>query len=281
MNIDRHEQISSFFSEKERPSLKNVSYAKYGYGLLFAGVIAFYLSYAGYIDDKFLFAVIFTVAGLFLIRNKFVELFFSEDSFFFDESEVPKRFLEDANEVVLKRVFEIAGIDKKEVSDDVIFKIYVPLYEQYPGVDSDKILRVLLENGKFMYSAWQVHVIIVESKFVSFYSCVYNWINNICKDFVTDEFYYYDIAAVKTVLSEESCRCVDNIVIENGQVKKVIITNISGDKIELTVDRPFLKPYFANDEYDLVKTLRMRVRKERFRDVSGSDIDFEIEDTRG
>jgi len=284
-DTDRDEKLRNFFSEEGVPDFKQTSYTKIGYVFLVAGIIIFYLSIAGYTGNYFLLGLAFFILGLFLIRKKLSGLFSFRENEIQNKEELKQLFLNDINENVLSEAFSELNIKSSVVRDDNIFIFKVPVYEKIPGIDDEKILRKQFEEGDFVYSVWEIHVLIASQNFVSSYSCVYNWLTNSCINALTNEFYYSDIASVKSEFSEEEVNYLGEGEAKKEYLKTIIISNISGDKMKFIIEIPSLQlaAEFQEKNDDVVKEMRLLFRKKRFPDdnsFSGDDVDFEIEDTR-
>ncbi len=285
MGPEKKEILLDFFNSDTNVKSKTLSYSKYGYIFLITGALIAYLSFAGYTGNWFLLGLAFFILGFILIRKKLAGLFTFGDAEEQDENSVFEIFLSSIDEFVLKRALQMSGIPENTINDKTIYKIYVPVFEKISGVDIQKILRKQTEDETFIYSVWQIHILIAGKQFISYYSCVFNWLDNECINELTNEYYYSDIAAIKSETLETNFQYLNEDEEITESVKKIIISNVSGDKIEFIVQKPKLKlcRNFSFDADNFIKDVRCIVRKKRFPEetsYSSDDVDFEIEDKR-
>jgi len=285
MNPERKEILSEFFKDENHAIYKQLSYSKFGYAFLFSGALIAYLSLTDYIGNWFLLGLAFFLLGIVLIRKKLSDLFAFGDAENDEEKTVEEQFFSDVDELVLKRVSGLSGIVREMIDSGAVYKIYVPVYEKIPGIDTKDILRKEINENRFIYSVWKIHILIKAEHFISYYSCVFHWLNAECLNELTNEFYYTDIASVKSEVVESKFQNLYNDEQSVETVKKFVITNVSGDQIEFIIERPELKldESFLPDVEDFINQIRLTVRKKRFPEAdsySGDDVDFEIEDKR-
>lgn len=285
MNTEKDEKLSRFFLEEGIPDFKQISYTKTGYFFLVSGIVISYLSFADYIGNYFLLGLAFFILGLILVRKKLSGLFSVSENEIQNKEELKQLFIKDINENVLSEAFSELNIKSSVVDDENIFIFKVPVYKKISGIDNEKILRKQFEDGDFVYSVWEIHILIASQNFLSFYSCVYDWLNNSCINTLTNEFYYSDIASIKSEFTEEEVNYIGEEEIKKENLNTIIISNISGDKIKFITENPSLQlPVEFQEENDaVVKEIRLMFRKKRFPEdnsFSSDDVDFEIEDTR-
>ncbi len=283
MSATRKEILSEFFSDENTEVYKPSVYAKYGYVFLLLGILIVFLSLADYIGNYFLLGLSFFILGMVLVRKKLNELFSFGVSNISDADTINEMFISDTDETILKRAFEISGIQEKQISEETVFKIYVPVFKTDSETEID-YLRTQLDDETYVYSHWHIHILIAANNYLSYYSCFYDWTENECDNELSNEFYYFDIASIKSELTEIKSALSDEDSSEKKYLKKFVISNVSGDKIEFVSEKPALKlnDDFRTDTEDLVKNIRHIIRKKRFPDdesYSEEDIDFEIEDT--
>ena len=284
MNADKN-KLYDFFADENLSDEKPLSYTKIAYVFLISGALIAYLSLAHYIGNWFLLGAAFFVSGIFIIRKKITALFLfgeTEDS---DKDTVYELFVSAVNEQVLKRALKTVGAAIDAIDEENIFKIYVPVYENISGINPDNIMRKQTENENFVYSVWQIHILVLSKHSLNYYSCIYNWLENECINEITNEFYFSDIATIKIEIDEKEFNYLNEDELRTETVRNFIITNISGDKIEFIIQKPLLKldERFLFGTEGLVRKLRLSVRTYRFPEENiryGDDIDFEIKDTR-
>ena len=284
MSVTRREILSEFFADENTEVYKPSLYAKYGYVFLLSGILIAFLSLADYIGNFFLLGLSFFLLGLVLVRKKLNDLFSFGVSNISDADTINKMFIADTDERILKRAFEISGIQENRISEETVFKIYVPIFKTDSETEIN-FLRTQLDDETYVYSHWQIHILIAANNYISYYSCLYDWTENEQDNELSNEFYYSDIASIKSELREIKLELSDEDNPEKRYLKQFVITNVSGDKIEFISENPALKlnENFRTDTEELVKNIRRIIRKKRFPDdesYSEKDIDFEIEDTR-
>ncbi len=286
VNTERNNLLYEFFSEDENQSLRSSSYAKYGYGFLVLGLLIAYLSWAGYIGHFILLGVAFVLTGFVLIRKKLNDFFSFGESEFPDDEKIVSMFFDDVNIRISERAFKLFGIEKDNTEFIGEFNYYFPGHKNYPRINPEKNVKKQLDDETYMFSFWQIHKFVLTENFLTYYSCMYNWIDNEIFDELSNEFYISDIATVKTeFINRENEETIGEEIIRPKPIKKFIISNISGDKIEFLIEESalLLPGEFENDIENLMKEIRLLIRKKRFPEkdnYSSDSVDFEIEDTR-
>ena len=266
---DKREIIQSLFELDEKDKEKSFSYTKYAYFLIVAGIILLFTSYGGYTGNMYIIAGAMIVIGLFLIRKKLNSLFdFSEYEIPNDEK-IKQYFNDDIEKSVLSKAFSLHGINVSKINQYDIIKIFIP-----QPLEEKDVMR--LSDGSVMTSRWKVILFFFGKYSLFYYECLYNWIEDTLSNDISNEFFYENTASIKT----------ENKEINSGiNNDKLIISNVSGDKIEcdLPDDTINIPSDFKINVEMLLGKMRKIIREKRYgkdSEITENDIDFEIIDRR-
>jgi hypothetical protein len=192
--------------------------------------------------------------------------------------------LGDLNKKIKERAIETLRLNMKDLRAENFLIIPYPVYWAEPGVSPDVIKRRETEEGHFIYSVWKVQVVALTKNYISFYNCIYDWMNDLILSERTNEFFYDDISSVKNDVKSIEKRFVDQDEedTENNKLTTFVfeVTNMSSDTLSVITKIPELK-YSPELEVNLekaVQALRITLRKRRY-DEDQDPIIMEVEDT--
>lgn len=290
MSSDKRKLINNYFDldEPELPTLKN--YAKYGIILLVFGVLLLYLEHAEIIGDFTVISVVFILVGLFSLWI-LIKPFISSGMIFSSKAadgDMDIWFSEDMHEIIKPQALEQLKINPSSIKDENIIIVPYPVYWDLPDFSTDQITRRKGEDGTYTYSVWFVQILIVTDNFISYFSCIYNWINSSIHDERTNEYFFDDIASVSNETVNLDYKFIDNEDFEIGQAKVFKLTNMSGDRLTIKTDIPSLNvpEGYSNNLERLVQAIRILLRNRRYGEqveptemieTDDSGIEFEVE----
>lgn len=290
MSQEKNKFISNYFKvfEAEYPSFRKA--AKYGTGFIILGIFLFYMQFILVFQDVDLIATIFIVIGIFSFWLWVRPYFFLKKMFYTRpaDGDMDIWFLEDMHEVVKPKALEHLRINPTSLKEENIIIIPYPVYWAYPGVDPETIIRREGEDEKFTYSTWCVQILIMTDNYISYFSCIYDWINNNIFDIRTNEYFFDDISSVRNDIEFLDYKLIDNEEVKVGNAKVFKITNMSSDSLTLITDIPSLKvpSSYTNNLDRLVQALRIMLRNRRYgeeieviKDSENSDVEFEVSST--
>ncbi len=263
-------------------------YAKYGILLLFIGLFLFYIKNSINFNGIGILSVFLIILGLtsfwITIRPYITNKEISKEDV--EDGDIDIWFFEDINEVVVPRAIEFLGINKNKIKDENIIIVPHPIYWTNETSEYYNIKRKQGTDGTFVYSTWKIQVLIATENFISYYSCVFDWLNLSISEEITNEYFFDDIVSVKNDIIKLNYKFIDNNDISIGQAKVFILSNMSGDKLTIISDIPSLNVPngYSNNLERLVKAIRILLRNRRYgEDVEltekylESDIEFEVE----
>ncbi len=276
MSTEKRRLIRTYFEigEPDFPSLRKL--AKYGTAFFVIGILLLYFEQINLIGNFKIISVILILSGLFsiwilvqpFVKNNFVFKNRAEDG------DMDVWFLEDMHEIVKPRALEQLSINPSSLKEENIIIVPYPIYWNYPGINKEEIYRKKGEDGSFIYSVWQVQILVVTENFISYYSCAYNWPETKRYDERTNEYFFDDISSVSNDIVLFDYKFIDNeeIDIANGKVFK--LANLSGDKLTIITDIPSLNvpAGYSNNLERLVQAIRKLLRNRRF----GEEIEVPI-----
>lgn len=247
--------------------------------LIAFGAFALYFFY-----NITLFSVVLIVSGLVLFAI-WVFPYFQQDRLFKSrpgDSLIDEWLLEDLNENVRPIALDRLKIREKDVADENIIIIPYPIYWPAKGVADSDILSRVGGDGFTGYSIWKVQVLVLAEKYISYYSCNYNWLSNSVENEQSNEFFYTDIASVKTDLEHIRVTLIDTEANEEGQkepteleVQTIRFVNMSSDNFTIITEIPELNTSDATkiDVIEAVQAIRVMLRDIR----AGEKIEFIVE----
>ncbi len=184
-------------------------------------------------------------------------------------------FIEDLNKVIKETAINKLRLNIGTLELKNFLIVPYPVYWQEPGLDESIILKRPSENGTMSYSVWNVQVIALTQNYISYYTCTYDWLNNMLINERTNEFFYDDISSVKNDMEMIERHFVDKEYIdEEGKptapdklVTSVFkVTNMSSDSLNVITNIQQMG-HSANLIVNLekaVQALRIILRKRRY-----------------
>ena len=153
------------------------------------------------------------------------------------EINIIRRYRQDAFEDIERKSLERLGLDESQVTGKAILVAGPLFFRQVSGIDRSLVRRrAITGSEKYMYSTYRVTVFHFTDSFLAAYSSDYNLTKDVAVNESTDEFFYKDIVAVKTVTE------LSNYTLDVGEVREhsklFKLTASSGDSIEVTLNSP-------------------------------------------
>ncbi|MBN1251544.1 MAG: hypothetical protein JXR51_03690 [Bacteroidales bacterium] len=177
--------------------------------------------------------------------------------------------IEDLKSKIKNRALEYLQLQNESISPEQLIIIPYPVFHPTQKIENDKLHRIYSNKGFFNYSFWNVQLIILSKKYLSYYFCSYNWLDEEILNEKSSEFFYEDITTVRNDIEE--------INFKNKWYKEPLseahilkLLNISGDVLYLITELPELeqaKNTIINQE-KAVQAIRMIIRQVRSNDKS-------------
>jgi len=266
--MDDRQLIKNYFKvyDADQPSLRELK-AKIGAGSLSFGFFLLLMQFLTYFQDVIVFATIFILIGIFFFWLWIKPYFIKKKAFAgrpLDE-DMDDWFLEDINTFVKPKALTQLRINPSSVKSENIIIVPYPVYWAAPGMAAEDIIRREGDDGLFLYSIWNVQVLVVTNSFISYYSCYYDWLNEKITGVRTNEFFFEDISSIKNDIFNIDNKFIDNSEETGGSVKTFKLTNMSGDSLEVITDVPkLMSPPSTKTNLDsLIQALRIILRNRR------------------
>jgi hypothetical protein len=195
------------------------------------------------------------------------------------EEQMDSWLLEDFRDIVKVRAFERFEIDKAKVDSERFLILPTPLYWNIPGYFG-QVKRKMGNDGAYRYTSWSVDVLILTKNYISVFTCVFDWLSGSVTHEETNEFFYNDVASIKTGYEDFDKNFIDNEEMKIGEIYKLKIVNVSGDVMVLFSDIPKLSaPRVSRINIENVVTrLRKMLRNRRIEEDPDSEIVFDNQD---
>lgn len=243
---------------------------------LLIGLAIFFLIYFEMVFWTYIFAFIFISLAFMLIFNWIKPYYEQKNNYSLRPTHtiIEKWLIEDILKVVKPKAIEMLSLNPLTITPENFIIVPYPIYWQVAGVDANNIKRIEVDKY-FNYSTHFVQVLALTQNYISYYCCVFDWINNnTIVNANTLEFFYEDISSIRVEMHKIQNRLInapekvegetEDFSAANSQV--VAIRNKSGESIEVTVVLPKLQytPRITLKTEKVMQTLRIMLRNRRF-----------------
>ncbi|OQX96604.1 MAG: hypothetical protein B6I20_14240 [Bacteroidetes bacterium 4572_117] len=264
--------MKTFFivTKAEYPSFSNI--IRISFGLVLFGAFIMY-----FFNNTILAGIVLILLGLVLfgmwikpyLRDR--QLYYKRPS----EDQMDTWLIEDLNKTIKGTAIEKLRLNKNTLELENFLIIPYPIYWAEPGIDEEAILKRTSENGITYYSVWNVQVIALTKNYISYYTCTYDWINNLVINERTNEFFYDDISSVKNDMQiiERSLKGKTYVDGDGKQLPPDKLTatvfkvlNMSTDSLEVITNLAEMghSPNIVVSLEKAVQALRIILRKRRY-----------------
>lgn len=291
MDYDKRILINKYFDTEEQSVSNLPKFAKSGTVFFFLGILLLYLQQIDVVENAILISIILIFIGLFSFWLVIKPFIYSTTVFStnVEDGDMDVWFLEDMHEIIKPRALEQLSINPKSLKDENIIIVPYPIYWELDGANLQNISRKQGTDGAYVYTCWKVQMLIVTENFISYYSCVYDWLNSSISEERTNEYFFDDIASVRNDIIQLDYQFIDNEELSIGKAKVFILSNMSGDKLTIVTDIPSLNvpEGYSNNLERLVKAIRILLRNRRHGEEielvekieNNDNIEFEVETT--
>lgn len=191
------------------------------------------------------------------------------------EEEMIKWLINDLNTEIKETAIKKLRLNMSALESKNFLLLTYPVYWEVPGIEKEKILKRTTNSGNILYSVWNVQIIALTINYISFYTCTYDWVNNIIMHERTNEFFYDDISSVKNDIELIEHYLVDkNYTDEEGNqlapdkltANIFVVKNMSTDTLKVVTNIFEMKipPQLVVDLEKAVLALRVILRKRRY-----------------
>jgi hypothetical protein len=182
----------------------------------------------------------------------------------FDE-DMDEWLKEDIHGAVKKKALEFLKINDSKIKAENIILIPVPVYWDTPGIEPEFMLRRMGNDESYLYTIWNVQVLVLTEHFISYFGCTFDWLNMKMLGIKTNEYFFDDISSVRNDGGVLDKKMADDPESTVGGFKNLKITNMSSDYLEVITEIPKLKvePTAITTPDKLVQALRVILRNRR------------------
>ncbi len=274
------ESMQNYFIIQETERLSFSVIIKIGLSLALFGVFIMFS-----FNNTILAGTLFILTGLTLF-GIWIKPYFNNSKVYKtrpSEEQMNNWLIKDLNQVIKETAIKKLRLNINTFKLKNFIIVPYPIYWEEPGLNEADILQKTTEDGNISYSVWNVQVIALTKNYISYYSCTYDWLNNLVINERTNEFFYDDISSVKNDI-----RMIDRYLKgqehldDNGKIAEpdkltasvFEVTNISSDSLKIitNIEEMGHSPNLIVDLEKAVQTLRVILRKRRFNEEQESEI---------
>ncbi len=180
------------------------------------------------------------------------------------DEQINKWLIEDLKIKIKQKAIDYLLLQDEPLTDEQFIIIPYPVFHSTQKISNEQLHRVTTKNGFYNYSVWNVQVLVLGSNYLSYYFCSYNWLEDTVLNEKSSEFFYEDIALVKSDVEQVNFACKWNKgLLSEAHILKLI--NISGDFLYLVTELPELNqaPETIINQERAVQVLRVILRQIR------------------
>ena len=191
------------------------------------------------------------------------------------EDEMIKWFINDLNTEIKETAIRKLRLNISALESKNFLLVPYPINWEVPGVPKENLLKRETKSGNILYSVWQVQIIALTVNYISYYTCTYDWANNLLINERTNEFFYDDISSVKNdveliehYLADKSYTDEEGNSLPPDKLtaNTFIVQNMSTDALKVITNILEMKhpPNLVVDLEKAVQALRIILRKRRY-----------------
>jgi len=196
---------------------------------------------------------------------------------------INKWFLESLKTKILDRAIAYLELETADFTKEQFIVIPYPVFNATKKIKDESVLRVksilsaktknLPEEFCYHYTVWNIQILVLSSSYISYYFCSYNFLTDEIINEKTNEYFYQDIALIKTEHDQVSFLTKwDENPITEAHITKLI--HSSGDVLSLIAELPELhQPAKTIVDIEKVeKTVRFLIRHAKVKDESRKQV---------
>jgi hypothetical protein len=185
------------------------------------------------------------------------------------------------------RVIEYLELGKSYIADEQFIIIPYPVFHFTKKINNQSIIRVKSTKTKkierdskefyYNYTVWNIQVLVLGINYLSYYFCSYNWLKDEVLNEKTNEYFYRDIALVKSEFEQVLFYTKwDKNPITEAHVVKIV--HNSGDVLNLITELPELQQPSETiiNIKNIEKVIRLLIRQAKIKAEScnNNNVDF-------
>ncbi len=256
----------------------------------FMGLAIFVVIYFRDVIWTYVFAALLVTVAFFYTFRWFRPYFAQKQKYSMRPSHnnIENWFVEDLRDVIKPSAIEMLSLNPATITPDNFIIIPHPVFWRVQDVPEEHI--TFADTGEYkIYSTHNIQVIALSEKYISFYKCTFDWLNNKIVNPYTLEFFFDDISSIRVENKKLDFTRIDaepeepkEDVKENEQnnnekpedeeditvgiAKTVIVRNKSGESMNIIVNLPLLEssPRLGLKTEKVMQTLRIMLRHRRY-----------------
>jgi hypothetical protein len=267
MHLDKKHLIEIYF-RIFHPKIPKINWiAKIGFTLIGLGFFLLLMQSLLFFQNIVFASTFLIILGIVVLRI-WMNPYFKTRSMYhkrpFDE-DMDEWLKEDIHIAVKHKALEFLRINESILKPENILIVPVPVFWDIPGIKPEFILRREGGDETYLYTIWNVQVLVLTDNFISYFACTFDWLNMKMLGIKTNEYFFEDISSVRNDVGVSDRKFFDNPEAGIGGYKNLKITNMSGDYLEVITEIPALRvPSYAITSPDkLVSALRIILRNRR------------------
>jgi len=268
--MDKRSGIYNYFNMQPPERMENKNMMIIMYILLGLSLIIVLAIWQSFLTNFFAVVAIVAFAGAGLIwgtkNNAYNSALAQYQNTMPDDNDMMAWFSEDLNDIVKARAFNRFELDTQKLEAERYLILPVPYVWKEPGVSLST-----QQKGRF-HTAYWVTVLFLTKKYVSVYTCVFDWSGGRIAHEETNEFFYNDVASIRTGNIELDRKLQSNEEQTIGSVYALRIVNVSGHTMDVFSQIPMAQAPVIVDMDQVVSRLRKMLRNRRVEE----DLDFEV-----
>lgn len=244
---------------------------------IFIAISLFVVVYFEHVFWTYLFAVIL-VSVAFLYTFRWVTPYFVQKRKFSKRpttDQMENWLIRDIRDTVKPMATEMLSLNPATITPENFIVVPYPVFWETPNVPPENI--AIYNAGDYnVFATYKIQVIALSDNYVSFYNCVYNWLDNAVAAPNTLEFFFDDISSITAIdqkldfrkinapaVAEDEKDSPDNFV---GIAQTVVVRNKSGEEMNIIVNIPSLtsSPRSTLKSEKVMQTLRLMLRHRRY-----------------
>jgi len=238
---------------------------------LFLGISVFVLIYFKPVTMTYIFATILVIMS-FIFSYRWLSPYYESKLKFArrpTHDQMENWLVRDIRDFIKPSAIDILSLNPATISPENFIIVPQPIFWEIGGVPKEHIVRN--KAGEyFIYATYKMHVVALSQNYISYYTCVYDWLNNKIVSPFTLEFFFEDISSI-TAENQDLGLIVMGKKAEDenskiGVNQTVVIRNKSGESMSIVVNIPSLlaSPRTSLKTEKVMQTLRIMLRHRRF-----------------
>ena len=245
----------------------------------FMGVAFFVVFYFEAVLMTYLFAGLLVIVAFFYTFKWFTPFFNQKQKFTKrpTTNQIENWLIKDIREHVKPQAIEMLSLNPATITPENFIVIPHPIFWATSGVPDSHIAKY--NTGEYnVFATYKIQVLALSDNYISFYTCVYNWLDNQIVSPYTLEFFFDDISSITGERQILDFTRIDAPPIEEkddeeniedrgvGEAQTVILRNKSGELINVIVNIPSLdsSPRSTLKPEKVMQTLRIMLRHRRY-----------------